>query len=65
MFSFWQFSLFLFLSALIGGKAEMYFIGLQMHDTMEKKFVQILGQVFNERGQIFSLLQENNVVVFY
>lgn len=56
MFSFWQFSLFLFLSALIGGKAEMYFIGLQMHDTMEKKFVQILGQVFNERGQIFSLL---------
>lgn len=42
----------------------MYFIGLQIHDTMENKFVQILGQVFNEYGQIFPLLQENNVIFF-
>lgn len=64
MFSCWQLSRFLLLSAVTGGKTEMYFIGL-INDTMEKKFVQILGQVFNERGQIFPLLQENNVVIFY
>lgn len=65
MFYFRQLSCFLFFSAVIGGKAEMYFMGLQIHDTMEKEFVQILGQVFNECGQTFPLLQENNVVIFY
>lgn len=43
----------------------MCFMGLQIHCTTENKFVQILGEVFNECGQIFPLLQEDNVVIFY